>query len=267
MTPALTEHLRSMDKSGKFVPLPTHLETELQAEIEAVSRRTRDIRTDSDHQTLGDPMATEKTTNEKLDAFFENFDKRMDAAEAEREKDREDRKTHRELMDSMSKRMDAYDKARQDAVAKEEAAESARHDSATRQRFIDTQAKAEKVYQAFGDSAGAPRWMPGEGVPDYQRRLLTRFQRFSPDWKDKDLAKVDATVLDIAEARIYADSMQEALHPTDLPPNTLRKIETRDPITDRKTISFVGAEDAFWNQYKCFPNDIRAGKFITRQQV
>lgn len=207
--------------------------------------------------------------------------KDADAEEAKKKEEKEEKeradKSRKDAEEKEAKeRADAA--ARNDATAKENQelkdrlATLERHMPAIlkdedRPRFVAAQSKADQLYQAFGDSAGAPRWMNGEAFPDYQRRLLSRFQRYSPDYKEKDLAKVDASLLDIAETRIYADAMQEARHPTELPPNTLRKIESRDPHTDRKTISFVGAEDAFWNQYKCFPNDIRAGKFIPKPPV
>jgi hypothetical protein len=234
----------------------------------------------------------------KMDSFEkERADSaRKDAEEKERaDKARKDAEDDEAKARKDAEEKERQDKARKDAEgqeAKERADATARADAAEKEnkelrdrlaaverqmpailkdedrpRFVAAQSKADKLFQAFGDSAGAPRWMNGEVFADYQRRLLSRFQRYSPDWKDKDLAKVDESVLGIAETRIYADAMEEARHPTDLPPNTLRRVESRDPHTDRKTISFVGADDAFWNQFKCFPSDVRAGRFITKPQT
>jgi hypothetical protein len=233
---------------------------------------------DSLHKRFDAADEERKSDRAKLDAACGRMDSwddkaKKDAAEAEEKakKDADEEKAKKDAAEVEAKaKKDAAEveaKAKKDADEKE-AQDKAKKDSAAardtdnaalraeladlrrqlpavvkeedRPRFVAAQAKAETIYHAFGDSAGAPRWMNGEVFPDYQRRLLSRFQRYSPDWKDKDLAKVDASVLGIAEARIYQDAMQEARHPTDLPPNTLRKIERRDPHTDRKIIGVCG---------------------------
>ena len=205
-------------------------------------------------------MAEEKSISQKLDSFFDSVTKRLD-------QDAEERKAHGEALKSLSERLDGYDeekkadKARKDAEEEKER-ELARND-ADRSRYIDAQVRADKVCQAFGDSAGAPRWQHGESVPDYLRRLMRPFQKHSRDWKDVDLNKIsDDAALGVAEERIYADAMQEALHPTDLPLGTMRKIERTDHA-GRRIVEFVGADNACWDQFTFHPGVVRAGRINT----
>jgi hypothetical protein len=117
----------------------------------------------------------------------------------------------------------------------------------TLQEFATVQAKADRVAQAFGDSA--ERWLDGETLANYTRRLLNRFKAHSPAWKDKDLARVDASVLDIAEAQIYADSMAAAASPTNVPAGQLVERHTRDQ-TGRSITQFFGDPAATWAPFK-----------------
>ena len=86
------------------------------------------------------------------------------------------------------------------------------------QEFANAQAKADRIAQAFGDSA--PRWLDGERLPDYRRRLVSQFKEHSPTWKSADVPR-DEGVLRIAEAQIYADAAREASNPTTLGPGEL----------------------------------------------
>ena len=118
-----------------------------------------------------------------------------------------------------------------------------------RARFVDAQVKADRVAQAFGDSAGAPRWQQGETLPQYQRRLLGKFKAHSASWKDKDLTKVDASVLDIAENQIYADAMAVAMNPATIGPGMLRE-EVQTDRTGRRITRFHGDPEACWGPFK-----------------
>lgn len=265
-------------------------------------------------------MADEKTVSEKLDAFFDSFNKRMDSADEERKADRarldaygsrmdsldEERKTDKARKDSEEEkaRKDAAeqeektkaDAAKKDADEKEEKAkadkvradaeEKVRSDAANaippavaaaladiqrnlpailtpenRKLFTDVQFKAERVYQAFADGA-APPPLRGEALPDYQRRLLSKYKAHSPRWKEKDLTKVDASVLDIAEEHIYADAMHAAAHPVDLPAGTLREIPRTDH-SGRNIFEFVGDERAAWEPFR---NGGFRGRFVRPSQ-
>lgn len=109
------------------------------------------------------------------------------------------------------------------------------------------QAKADSVYSAFGDSAPGP--LRGEDLMAYRKRLATGLKQHSQAWKDVDLAKVDASVLGIAEGQIYADAAKVAAHPTDVPEGVLIERVTQDP-TGRRISTFVGQPSAWTSQFK-----------------
>ena len=115
--------------------------------------------------------------------------------------------------------------------------------AADRQRFLEVQAKAERLAHAFGDSAGAPRPLDGETLPEYRRRLIAPYKKHSKDWKDTDLSTLQEQALGVVEAQIRADALEAAAHPTDVPAGVLREIRQRDQ-TGREIIRFVGSDDA-----------------------
>jgi hypothetical protein len=104
--------------------------------------------------------------------------------------------------------------------------------------LIGAQAKFDSVYQAFGDSA--PRFLDGETLSGYRRRLASDLKKHSSAWKTVDLAIVaDDTTFGIAEDQILKDSMAVAMNPTDIPAGQLREIKSRD-ATGREWSSFYG---------------------------
>lgn len=187
----------------------------------------------------------------QLGTMFE----RLDAAETER-------KTHGEKLDALTGRMDSFEKSRADS-------ESAQREAVSRAdsdlpRFVEAQERADRVAHAFGDSAGAPRWLHGETLADYRRRLLSKYKRHSRAWAEVDLGKItDDAALGVAEATVYADAVAAANSPLELPPNTLRQVTTKD-ASGRQIHRFIGADDAAWNTFTYFPDLIRAGKIVAR---
>jgi chemotaxis protein histidine kinase CheA len=215
---------------------------------------------------------TRKDAEEKAKADAEEKAK----ADAARKDAEEKEKDEKERADKA--RADAEEKARADAAAASATGKGtddvrARLEALEKGlstedlgRFSAVQVRAEPVYQAFGDSQGAPRWMHGEGLAEYRRRLLGKLKVHSRDWKDVDLTKIhDDQAFGVAETRIYADAMDAALHPTDLAPNVLRTISKRDD-SGRTIHRFVGADDAAWSQFTFFPTQIRAGRIKTQAQ-
>lgn len=203
---------------------------------------------------------------------------RMDAAEKEKEeKEKEEKaKADKARADAEEEEKKREEKAKADAAradsgtaakiaaleAKIAGLEPAQLTGDELKAFSDAQVRAEPVYQAFGDSAGAPRWLNGETVDAYVRRLLGKVKQHSPKWKDKDLAKADASILDIAQEQIYADALQAAAHPTDLPAGQLRMIEKKDSA-GRLVRTFVGNERAAWEP---FTNHLHTGRFLRPAQ-
>jgi hypothetical protein len=109
--------------------------------------------------------------------------------------------------------------------------------------MADAQAKADSVFQAYGDSA--PRPLQGENISAYRRRLARKLQTHSKKWAEADIMRIhDPAAFGIIEEQIYADAMEAAMQPVNLPAGQLREI-TRKDITGRAITTFVG-DPASW---------------------
>jgi hypothetical protein len=103
-------------------------------------------------------------------------------------------------------RKDRMAKRRNDA-ARSRSASDAEAERKNRGECADAQARADRAAVAFGERSPPP--MSGENSVAYRQRLLGRFQRHSPDFKDVDLYAInDATLLSGVETRIYADAVK-----------------------------------------------------------
>ena len=70
-----------------------------------------------------------------------------------------------------------------------------------RNEIADTQCKADSVFASFGERAPQP--MAGERAMPYRRRIMTRLQKYSTDYKEVDLhAIADSQLLTIAEKNL-----------------------------------------------------------------
>jgi hypothetical protein len=67
---------------------------------------------------------------------------------------------------------------------------------------VELQSAADTAYRTIGQRA--PFRVHGEGLDDFGRRLLRPLQHHSDTWKDKDLAKVDSSILPIVAPQIFA---------------------------------------------------------------
>lgn len=204
----------------------------------------------------------------KLDAWEEKEKKdKKDAAKkdaAEEEKEEKAKKDAAEAEMKAKKDAEEEEKAKKDsAVQAQIAALAARIpvelSEADRTRLVAAQSKAERVAQAFGDSAGAPRWLNGESERQYRERLLTKYKPLSADHKDVDLTKIlDEGAFSYIENRIYHDAYTAALNPQNVADNVLRAVHETD-ITGRRITRFVGSERAAWAG---FANPERRGRVI-----
>ena len=118
-----------------------------------------------------------------------------------------------------------------------------------RLRFVEAQAKAERVAQAFGDSAGAPRHLNGESLSQYRRRLLGAFKKHSRSWKDVDLTPFADKALDTVESQVYSDALAAAMSPQNVEAGTLRIVTATDD-TGRRIRKFYGDPEACWGPFK-----------------
>ena len=101
----------------------------------------------------------------------------------------------------------------------------------------EAQSRADRAANAFGETAPPP--MSGEMPIDYRHRLLRRFQRHSPDFKDADIrAIMDTRLLNGVETRIYADAMQASKIPDTH--GELRPFTRIDPETGVRITEFRG---------------------------
>lgn len=204
--------------------------------------------------------ACEADNKARKDADEKEEKERADAAAARKDADEKEEKEKKERADAEAKEKE--DKERADAAARTAASPDVQAQlkalearipvqlsDADRALFTGAQVRAERVAQAFGDAEGAPRWVNGESLPDYQRRLLGKYKGHSTHWKDKDLARVDASVLDIAESQIYADAIAAASAPTTVVAGTLRESTTTD-VTGRRITRFIGDTDVCWAPFK-----------------
>jgi 8-oxo-dGTP pyrophosphatase MutT (NUDIX family) len=125
-----------------------------------------------------------------------------------------------------------------------------------RLKFVAAQEKAERVSLAFGDSAGAPRPMHGETLNQYRRRLLSKHQKHSADWKGTDLSKInDDGALAVIEDKVYSDAMKAAKSAGDLPEGQLR-MSIEEDETGRKIRRFYGDPESCWGAFKSLPKHV-----------
>lgn len=104
--------------------------------------------------------------------------------------------------------------------------------------MASAQAKADSIYAAH--SSKSPRPLDGETLLGYRRRMASQLKEHSPTWKGVDLSAIaDEAAFTIAESQIYADAMQSARNPVDLPLGQLREIVSQDE-TGRRMVSFAG---------------------------
>lgn len=113
--------------------------------------------------------------------------------------------------------------------------------------YARVQARADSVAQALGESA--PRWLDGETLPQYRKRLLAPLQKHSAEWRDVNLARADEDLLRLAESKIFADAQREASAPTSLRPGELVERVSVDR-TGRRVSKFFGDPEVVWGVFK-----------------
>lgn len=116
-----------------------------------------------------------------------------------------------------------------------------------RNQIADTQCKADSVFASFGERA--PMAVAGEKPLAYRRRILTKLQQHSTDYKAVDLSSIsDSQMLSIAEKQIYADAQHSASSSME-PGSGLREVVRQD-ATGRKISTFIGDAENCWAPFK-----------------
>ena len=206
---------------------------------------------DAECGVFRDDAAHEASAEEKALKKEKEKEARADAAKKAEKAEKEARKAAEK----------AEEEARADAVrkvAEENAQLRAKLESLTgaiyitdeqRAEIAEIQSRADGVASLFGANEKAPSPQPGESPLAYRKRLATKYKQHSNKWKEVDVMAFDDSVLKIAEADIYADAVQYAAAPADMPAGQLREVVKVDR-TGRKVTEFVGAKSAWMNQFK-----------------
>jgi colicin import membrane protein len=209
---------------------------------------------DAEEKAKADAAEKEKADaeeKEKADAECKAKEEEKAKADAA-EKEKADA-AEKEKADAAAKKADSNDemkalRAQIDAMARRMPAEVT---AEVRSRMVGYQSKAEKVAQAFGDSAGAPSFVQGESEHDYRVRLASKYQKFAknPKIKSAKLVEIkDSDSLEVFEDAIYADAMAEAFRPSEIRPGQMIPQRSKD-AADRTITRYVGDPNACWDQF------------------
>jgi 8-oxo-dGTP pyrophosphatase MutT (NUDIX family) len=176
--------------------------------------------------------AWEAEKKEKADAEKAKADAEAEEAEKAKADAEDDDKKEKALADTEALKADMN--ARMDEMAGKIPRDLTDEEAAA---MADAQSKADSVFSALGMTTPRPSF--GETALAYRRRTLKAIQEHSPDWSDKDLSKMDAELLPIAEKQIRADALAFANSPRSAPEGSLRAVHTKSPA-GHQIISYVG---------------------------
>src|SRR3984893_12481833 len=188
-------------------------------------------------------MAGEKL--DKVIAHLDSIGKRMDAFEAARSKDEEgEGDMEGEIEKGKPRPLAADSQVRKDSASDAEEIENYKREIGTTHKIAadsaiaQIQTDADRAATAWGKDAKHP-W-DGETITAYGRRTAREHQQHSPQWKDVDLHTLSGQALRNATAQIYADSIAASESPASYP-NTLVERRLRDPISGQTRIEFYGS--------------------------
>lgn len=266
----MAEKTEAKGDEGKLDKILSHLDS-TSTKLDAVSKRMDAMETSyGDGMKRLDAACERMDSAAKKDAEKEEDEKKKadaakaDAARADAEKEEEKKKADAAKKDADDKKEEEdkkADAARADAAGgaatkklQEQIDALSRRVPADlppdiRQRMVSFQSKAERVFQALGDSAGAPPAANGESEMDYRVRLLSGFKKHSKSYKDADLAKIgDAAVFGMIEDAIYADAVAEASNPSTIAPGILIPQRIKD-AAGREITRYKGDAGSCWDVF------------------
>jgi hypothetical protein len=105
---------------------------------------------------------------------------------------------------------------------------------------------ADEVLRPFNQFA--PRYMEGETVNSYRKRLAGRVQQHAPSLKDINLRESVGSAFDLIERQIFDEARREAIRPTTIPKGEMREIKKFDD-TGRPFYEFHGSPSAWMDQF------------------
>ena len=108
------------------------------------------------------------------------------------------------------------------------------------------QARADSVYELFGQKA--PRFMSGESISEYRRRLVRGFAEHSAAWKTVDVGALPDSAFAVAEEQIYADAAFAAKNATGVEDGGLRMVPG-STASGHKTVEFYGRPSSWMGRF------------------
>jgi hypothetical protein len=94
----------------------------------------------------------------------------------------------------------------------------------------------------------APRYMEGETLAGYRKRLAGRIQQHAPSMKDINLRESVGTAFNLIEKQIYDEARREAVRPTTIPDGEMRELKRYDD-TGRPFLEFHGHPKAWLGDF------------------
>lgn len=94
----------------------------------------------------------------------------------------------------------------------------------------------------------APRYMEGETVDGYRKRLASRVQQHAPSMQNINLRESIGTAFNLIEKQIFDEARREAVRPTRIPDGEMREL-TKYDATGRPFIEFHGSPKAWLGDF------------------
>jgi colicin import membrane protein len=114
--------------------------------------------------------------------------------------------------------------------------------------LADIHQRFDAAYSAIGTS-GSPSPLPNESRFSYRRRLAAGLQRFSDDWRQADLYRLNNDAMKAAETAIIADTFATVGdHAIGNADGSLREIKTTD-ISGREVTEWAGNPRVWLSAY------------------
>jgi hypothetical protein len=112
--------------------------------------------------------------------------------------------------------------------------------------FAKLHEAADEVLRPFKQFA--PRYMEGETLAGYQKRLAGRVQQHAPSMKEINLRESVGSAFNLIEKQIYDEARREAIRSTTIPKGEMRELTNYD-ATGRPFIEFHGHPSAWMSDF------------------
>ena len=115
------------------------------------------------------------------------------------------------------------------------------------EEYTSVQARTDAAYRAVGRD-GAPAALQGEGLRDYQLRLLDGLKAKSPAWRNVQLPRAGDALAAI-EPMILKDAVASLRDNANYAPGQLKEVVERD-ATGRRITKFYGDNSVTWGPFQ-----------------